>query len=562
VTGITLAVRRVFQSAADVIVFDSGTQAGGEDAASGRTNTQSGQNWLEDAQASTVFAYVHGLARARRERGSSGRIVAVVGESSIASGMAFEGLRNLGVDRCRCTVVLNARRRSRTPVASDPNNVSGAPYVSYNRFQRRFADLARSVQASGEGVTYSALRGLEVHRRTYETRALFESLGWRYSGPWDGDEIAQLESALSDAYEYDGPMAVHLVAADYTDSIPDHELPASGADSLGSSGPAPERSYGSVFVNAFAAIASADPLVHAIGTSDSARLRELYAMFAERSHDVGSSRDHALASAVGMAHGGLRPVVIGSSPFFAPGSDPARHSRLLDGLPLVLALEGASRAGGGTPCHGAEDVAFAMQVEGLAVLAPSSAQELENMLRTAVEHPGPVLVSYPAGTTREVDGRHVGVGHQARRVRVGRDVCLLAVGTMLGVAEAAGEHLDAQGIDATVWDVRALAPMDPAMISDATRHPLVVTVEQPVTAHSPRAAVARAVARVSANGAVASTLDAAGIVDVVRRHLRTARREPAQPPALVDMRPTPRVVAATDLIDVVMAGESASDDHG
>jgi 1-deoxy-D-xylulose-5-phosphate synthase len=118
----------------------------------------------------------------------------------------------------------------------------------------------------------------------------------------------------------------------------------------------------------------------------------------------------------------------------------------------------------------------------MTVFAPSSAQELQVMLHDALELDGPSVVRYPRGAARQVPDDQVGSGLHARLVRRGAEseVCLLAVGKLVAAAEAAATELEASGVDCTVWDVRVVKPLDPAMIADAARHPLVVTVEDGV----------------------------------------------------------------------------------
>jgi 1-deoxy-D-xylulose-5-phosphate synthase len=124
-------------------------------------------------------------------------------------------------------------------------------------------------------------------------------------------------------------------------------------------------------------------------------------------------------------------------------------------------------------------VALALKIPGMTVFAPSSAQELKVMLRDALDLDGPAVVRYPKGVARQVGADQVGSGLSARKVREdhGSDVCILAVGKLVEAAEAAADELGRRGVSATVWDVRVVRPLDPAMTADAARHRLVVTVE-------------------------------------------------------------------------------------
>jgi 1-deoxy-D-xylulose-5-phosphate synthase len=202
----------------------------------------------------------------------------------------------------------------------------------------------------------------------------------------------------------------------------------------------------------------------------------------DRLFDVGIAEQTAVTSAAGMAMGGLRPVVAIYSTFFSRAFDQANLDVGLHGLPVVFALDRAGITGDNGPSHhGVLDLSLCLRIPGMTVFAPSSAQELGAMLDTALELSGPASIRYPSGTARSVGPDQVGVGLSARRVRAGDGtVCILAVGKMLEAAEEAAEILGHDGVDATVWDVRVVRPLDPHMVADAGRHGLIVTVEDGV----------------------------------------------------------------------------------
>ncbi len=200
--------------------------------------------------------------------------------------------------------------------------------------------------------------------------------------------------------------------------------------------------------------------------------------FPDRFFDVGIAEQHAVTSAAGMAMVGLRPIVAVYSTFFTRAFDQAMYDVALHQLPVVFAMDRAGITGPDGPSHhGVLDMALCLKVPGMTVFAPSSAQELKTQLRTAVDLQGPASIRYSRTAARQVSPDQVGVGLSARLVRKGADVCILAVGKMLEAAEDAAVELAERGVEATVWDPRVIKPLDPTMIADAARHPLVVTVE-------------------------------------------------------------------------------------
>jgi len=180
--------------------------------------------------------------------------------------------------------------------------------------------------------------------------------------------------------------------------------------------------------------------------------------------------------------GGLRPVVAVYSTFFCRGFDQANLDVGLHGLPVVFVLDRAGITGDDGPSHhGILDMALTLAIPGMTILVPSSAEELEAMLETALDLPGPSVIRFPKTQPRHVGPDEVGEGLAGRRVRVGDgSVCLVGVGKLLAACEAAAAELAAAGIDATVWDPRVVNPPDPALLGDLARHRLVVTAEDGV----------------------------------------------------------------------------------
>jgi 1-deoxy-D-xylulose-5-phosphate synthase len=205
------------------------------------------------------------------------------------------------------------------------------------------------------------------------------------------------------------------------------------------------------------------------------------ARFPDRFFDVGIAEQHAVTGAAGMAMGGLRPVVAIYSTFLSRAWDQVVYDVALHRLPVIFCLDRAGVTGDDGPSHhGVYDMALLSKVPGMRVLAPSSAQDLQVMLHDAIglADDGPVVIRYPKGAARQVAEHEVGSGLHARQLRRGDgSLCILAVGKLVAAAEKAAEQLAATGVEATVWDVRCCAPLDPAMIADAAAHAAVLTCE-------------------------------------------------------------------------------------
>lgn len=507
---LTLAVHRVFDSPRDVILWDTGHQAYVHKLVTGRrgqfdqlrqpgglsgypSRAESPHDWIENSHASTALSYAHGMAAALRLRGElDRRVVAVVGDGSLTGGMAFEALNNLGHSGSRVIVVLNDNGRSYAPTISRLSAQLAQLRLnpSYVQARERVRELLRAIPGLG-GMAYSSVHGLTSALREVVTpHQFFEALGIRYAGPFDGHDIAAVEHALANAAEWDGPILVHLLThkgrgyapaeEDDVQRLHDLKVQPKALGDHGGQVVAPV-SYTDAFTRAVLDEAARRPDLVAITAAmpGPTGLLAFQSAYPDRFFDVGIAEQHAVTAAAGMAMAGLRPVVAVYSTFFSRAFDQANLDVGLHQLPVVFVLDRAGITGDDGPSHhGVLDLALALAIPGMTVLAPSSAGEVSAMLSEALTLPGPSLIRFPKTPARVVSEDEVGSGLSARLVHRGEgSVCLLAVGKMLEAAEAAAAMLVGEGVDATVWDVRVVSPPDRRMLADAARHDLVVTVE-------------------------------------------------------------------------------------
>ncbi len=538
VVELTLALHRTFDSPRDLLLWDTGHQAYVHKLVTGRresfthlrqedglsgypSRTESEHDWVENSHASTILSYAHGMASALELQGSDRRVVAVIGDGALTGGMAYEALNNLGHSGKRVVIVLNDNGRSYAPTVSQLSlsltHLRLSP--AYVQARQRLRQVLRELPGVGE-LAYSGIHGLTSALREVVTpHTFFEALGIRYVGPIDGHDIAGVEQALANASEWEGPIVVHVLTQKGRGYAPAEEddvqrlhdvkvqapaLPAlDGPDapvvvppapvlqnaslSVGGTDIAPDvpvTTYTHAFTRALLIHAEADPRIVAITAAmpGPTGLLPFEARFPDRFVDVGIAEQHAVTSAAGMAMAGLRPVVAVYSTFFSRAFDQANLDVGLHKVPVVLVLDRAGITGDDGPSHhGVLDLALSLSIPGMTVFAPSSAPEVEAMLATALTLEGPSVIRFPKTPAPTVAPGHEGSGLEARLVREGDgSVCILAVGKMLGAAEAAAARLDAEGIDVTVWDPRVVSHPDPAMLADAGRHAMVVTLEDGV----------------------------------------------------------------------------------
>ncbi len=519
VVELTLALHRVFDSPQDRILWDTGhlayvhklvtgrqdgfgelRQAGG---LSGYPNrAESPHDWIENSHASTALSWAHGLAMAEDLRLDTARrsgepaerreVVAVIGDGALTGGMAYEALNNLGHSGRKAIIVLNDNGRSYAPtvgrLTSSISRIRLDP--RYLRQRRRAEEIVRQVPMIGQHVAWGLAGARAGLREMLEPPIFFETLGVRYSGPFDGHDIARMEEALRNAAAFDGPVVVHVLTTKgkgYPPAEQDEEQCLHDAKMFNPevgpqpSGIAAKPSYTAAFTEAMVKEGEARPELVAITAAmpGSTGLLPFQERFPERFVDVGIAEQHAVTAAAGMALGGLRPVVAIYSTFLTRAFDQANLDVGLHGLPVVFALDRAGITGdNGASHHGVLDMVLLSKVPGITMFAPSSYQELQVQLHDALDLcDGPVSLRWANTPAPMVEEHEVGHGLSARRARAGSDVCLVGVGKMLGPCLAAAELLAADGIEATVWDPRVVKPLDPLMLDDAVTFDHVVTVE-------------------------------------------------------------------------------------
>jgi 1-deoxy-D-xylulose-5-phosphate synthase len=510
VVELTLALHRVFDSPTDAIIWDTGHQAYPHKLITGRrgefktlrqagglsgypSRSESEHDWVENSHASTALSYAHGLATGFGLRGEKDRrVVAVVGDGALTGGMAYEALNNLGHSRCPVIIILNDNGRSYAPTVSRLSQ--GLTYLrlnpSYVQARERVRRVLRGLPGLG-GLAYSSMHGLTSAVREIVTpHTFFETLGVRYAGPIDGHDLAGMEQAFSNAAEWRGPIVLHVLTQKghgYAPAEEDevqrlHDFKVESPSRINGD-PAPV-SYTDTFTQALIDQAARRSEVVAITAAmpGPTGLLPFQDAFPERFFDVGIAEQHAVTAAAGMAMAGLRPVVAVYSTFFSRAFDQANLDVGLHELPVVFAMQSAGITGPNGPSHhGVLDLAQCLSIPGMTVMAPSCASDVEEMLDAALSLEGPSVIRFPNTPGRRLREEFSAEGLSARQVRRGEGgVCMLAVGKMVEAAEEAAAKLAADGVDATVWDVRVIAPPDPQMLDDAARHDLVVTIEDGV----------------------------------------------------------------------------------
>ena len=522
---LAIALHYVFDTPRDRIVWDVGHQSYPHKILTGRREgmttlrqfggisgfpkrSESEYDTFGTAHSSTSISAALGMAVAARLNGENQgpgrrRQVAVIGDGAMTAGMAFEAMNNAGVTPdIDLLVVLNDNDMSISPPVGALNRYLAR--LMSGRFYSRARDVGRAVLSKVPPV-FELARRLEEHAKGMVVPCtMFEELGFNYVGPIDGHDLESLIPTLQNLRELRGPQFLHIVTKKgqgYKLAEADPVLyhgPGKFDPAEGIKKPAvPSRpSYTQVFSDWICDMAALDPRLVGITPAmrEGSGLVEFDKRYPKRYFDVGIAEQHAVTFAAGLACEGIKPVVAIYSTFLQRGYDQLIHDVALQNLPVMFALDRAGLVGADGATHaGAFDFAYLRCLPNMVVLAPSDEDECRQMLYTAFLHDGPSAVRYPRGSGPGVAVRKDLVRIEMGRAQVrrtGRRVALLAFGTMVAPALAAGEALDA-----TVVNMRWVKPLDTALLVELARtHDAFVTLEEHVIQGGAGSAVAEAMA--------------------------------------------------------------------
>ncbi len=505
---LTVALHLAFDSPKDILLFDTGHQTyvhklltgrrarfetlRQEDGLSGYpSRSESEHDWIENSHASTALSYAHGLACAislgrgpaigladAEEASDPNRyVVAVVGDGALTGGLAYEALNNLGHANKKVIIVWNDNGRSYAPtisrLSSSITKIRLNP--TYIQARSRVRQILSEFPKVGSLATSGIVGLTAALREAIEPRVFFESLGVRYTGPIDGHDVDAMEYAFRGAKEWQGPIVVHVMTHKghgYGPAEQDEVQCLHDLKVAGSFAGANRASFTDAFSSKLCEVAASRPEVVAITAAmpGPTGLLKFQESFPERFFDVGIAEAHAVASAAGMAMGGLRPVVAIYSTFIARAIDQVNLDVSLHNLPVTLVLDRAGITGDDGPSHnGVLDMVEMLAIPNLTVFAPSSTSEVSRALEACLSLPGPSVIRFPktAGPIHLGPGVQDVEGLHARRLRSGTSsVAIVGVGKMAEVAMRAAELLSDSGISVTVWDPRVVKPFAEEMLSD------------------------------------------------------------------------------------------------
>ena len=511
---LAVAMHYVFDTPDDRLVWDVGHQAYAHKILTGRRdelhtiktyNGLSGFLRREESEydtfgaghASTSLSAALGMAIARDRQQKDFHVCALIGDSSLAGGMAMEAINQAGHLKSRMIVLLNDNEMSIAPavggLARYLNRIKGAQ--SYQQLKEEIGDTLESVPGFGSQLRKAAKTFKDAIAAAVLPGALVNELGFRYIGYVDGHNVPMLVRALEEAKKIDdGPVIVHALTVKGK-GFPNPEKNYYAYHATGpfdpKTGLSPKSTkispptYTETFGRTMCELMGKDESIVALTAAmpDGTGVDKILDKFPERAFDVGIAEQHAITFCAGMACEGLKPVAAIYSTFLQRAFDQVVHDICLQNLNVTLAMDRAGIVGADGPTHhGLLDISYLRGYPNIVLGAPKDEAEMRDMLYSMIEHPGAAAIRYPRGNGYGADisaaPKLIEIG-KGEILRGGEDVAVIAYGSMVYPAMQAAENLAKDGIDATVVNARFVKPLDAELIlSLAETHRLIVTVEE------------------------------------------------------------------------------------
>ncbi len=510
---LTVAIHKVFNTPYDLVVWDTGHQAYPHKILTGRKEalkkirqlngisgflkrSESEYDTFGAGHASTSISAALGMAVGRDLNKEDRKVIAVIGDGAMTGGMAYEAMNNSGVLKSNLIVVLNDNNMSIAPNVWQISNyfTEMIAHPDYNKFKGQIWELTGKLDHFGDRLRKIAVRLENGIKAVVTPGMLFESLGFRYFGPINGHNVHQLVKIFEHVKNMKGPILVHSLSQKgkgYEPAENDVQKlhAATPFDKL--TGKAIKKSssapsFTSIFGQALTEIVKENPNVVGItgAMPDGTGLDILKNNYPGNYFDVGIAEEHAVTFAAGLATQKIIPVVAIYSTFLQRAFDQIIHDVAIQKLHVVFVLDRAGLVGADGPTHhGAFDLSYLRLIPSMVVMAPKDESELRDMIYTAIKYNnGPIALRYPRGNGFGVPLKQsfdlIEIG-KSETLKDGKDIAMLAIGTMVNYSMKAAKILEEQGISCEVVNMRFAKPLDSEKLDElAKRFSKIVTLEE------------------------------------------------------------------------------------
>ena len=493
VVELTIALHSVFDMSKDKIIWDVGHQSYVHKILTGRKEqlktlrkldgiagfpktNECEADCFNTGHSSTSISAALGMARARDLKKENNSVIAVIGDGALTGGMAFEGLNDAGCNKTKLTVILNDNEMSIS------KNTGGLSMMlskirtrkSYTKPNISAKKVILKIPVVGKPVVRIVQKFKGSIKQLVIPKMFLEDIGFRYLGPVDGHNEAELERMLNITKQLDGPVLLHII----TKKGKGYKIAEENPDKFHATGPfeietgkskkEKSKDYSKVLGDKLVELAQNDDKIVAITAAmkDGTGLTEFASKFPDRFFDVGIAEQHALCMAAGMAKEGMKPVVPIYSSFYQRGYDQVIHDIAIQKLPVVMCVDRAGIVGADGETHqGLLDMAFFRIVPNLTIMAPKDFVEFEKMIEFAIKLGKPVVIRYPRGGEDKYKfnkEEKIELG-KAETLTYGKNATIIAIGKTVSKAVKIAEKLE----KVEVINARFLKPLDVEKIKES-----------------------------------------------------------------------------------------------
>ena len=493
VVELTIALHSVFDMSKDKIIWDVGHQSYVHKILTGRKEqlktlrkldgiagfpktNECEADCFNTGHSSTSISAALGMARARDLKKENNSVIAVIGDGALTGGMAFEGLNDAGCNKTKLTVILNDNEMSIS------KNTGGLSMMlskirtrkSYTKPNISAKKVILKIPVVGKPVVRIVQKFKGSIKQLVIPKMFLEDIGFRYLGPVDGHNEAELERMLNITKQLDGPVLLHII----TKKGKGYKIAEENPDKFHATGPfeietgkskkEKSKDYSKVLGDKLVELAQNDDKIVAITAAmkDGTGLTEFASKFPDRFFDVGIAEQHALCMAAGMAKEGMKPVVPIYSSFYQRGYDQVIHDIAIQKLPVVMCVDRAGIVGADGETHqGLLDMAFFRIVPNLTIMAPKDFVEFEKMIEFATKLEKPVVIRYPRGGEDKYKfnkEEKIELG-KAETLTYGKNATIIAIGKTVSKAVKIAEKLE----KVEVINARFLKPLDVEKIKES-----------------------------------------------------------------------------------------------
>lgn len=497
---LTMALHLSFQLPEDKIIWDVGHQSYTHKLLTGRKDQfdnlrkfggmsgfpkrkESNCDSFDTGHSSTSISAGLGLVKARDIQGQKNSVISVIGDGSLTGGMAYEALNNAAKLETNFIIVLNDNNMSIS------ENVGGiSKYLNNIRTANAYLDIKEGVYNTlkdiprGDRIVEGIRKAKSGFKQLVVPGMFFEDMGITYLGPVDGHNIPAMLRMFQEAKRVRNTVIVHVITQKGKGFEPAERHPARfhGAEPFDTEtgiplNPRTTANYTDIFSTVMCKLGARNEKVIAITAAmpDGTGLKRFRNMYPDRFFDVGIAEEHAVTFAAGLAVGGLKPVVAIYSSFLQRAYDQIIHDVCIQNLPVVFAVDRAGIVGSDGETHqGIFDLSYLSSIPNMHVMAPKNKWELSDMMKYALSLNAPVAIRYPRGEAYAglKEFRAPIESFHAEAIYLEKDVCLLAVGSMVKTAEEVRRLIREAGYGCSLINARFVKPIDEKAVDYAKKH--------------------------------------------------------------------------------------------